>query len=187
MWRLLLYSVCIERITNIPLAEKDTVVEMQAGIYNGGKKLREMTTGPISLKQGIVWKEKLIFDLTIQRIPKVVIVVVTELNKIYIQHTITDCTIIDCYKREPSREKKKFCVYKSLCRIILGCNIFDRSQVHISSYYARIKTSLTIAGTFSNMANLSYACGLQKEPEMVVKSHGTMIEFCLTLIQMVQS
>lgn len=46
-------------------------MEIQVGIYNGGKKLRGMTTAPISLKQGITWKEKLIFDLSIQRIPKV--------------------------------------------------------------------------------------------------------------------
>ena len=69
--RLFVFSVSIEKILNIPLAEKDLVVEIQVGLYNGGKKLSEMTTAPISLKQGITWKEKLIFDLSIQRIPKV--------------------------------------------------------------------------------------------------------------------
>ena len=44
-------------------------------------------------------------------------------------HVITDHTINDCYKGKPSREKEKFYVNKNL-RIILGCNIFDRSQVY---------------------------------------------------------
>ena len=73
-------SVSIEKISNIPLAEKDTVVEIQVGIYNGGKKLSGMTTAPISLKQGIIWREKLIFDLSIQRIPKVINNIQTSYN-----------------------------------------------------------------------------------------------------------
>ena len=81
--RLFVFSVSIEKILNIPLAEKDTVVEIQVGLYNGGKKLSEMTTAPISLKQGITWKEKLIFDLSIQRIPKV-------MNNIQTSHTINN-------------------------------------------------------------------------------------------------
>ena len=81
--RLFVLSVSIEKILNIPLAEKDTVVEIQVGLYNGGKKLSEMTTAPISLKQGITWKEKLIFDLSIQRIPKV-------LNNKQTSHTINN-------------------------------------------------------------------------------------------------
>ena len=80
---MIVFSVSIEKILNIPLAEKDTVVEIQVGLYNGGKKLSEMTTAPISLKQGITWKEKLIFDLSIQRIPKV-------MNNIQTSHTINN-------------------------------------------------------------------------------------------------
>ena len=70
-YELLFFSVCIEKISNVPLAEKDTLVEIQVGLYNGGKKLKEMTTAAVSLKQGNAWNEKLIFDLSIQKIPKV--------------------------------------------------------------------------------------------------------------------
>lgn len=67
------FSVSIDKIANVPLAEKNTVVEIHVGIYNGGKMLREMKTGAFNLTQGITWEEKLKFDLTIQRIPKVII------------------------------------------------------------------------------------------------------------------
>ena len=43
---ILIYSVCIEKIFNIPLVKKDTVVDTKVGLYNGGKKL-EMTTAAL--------------------------------------------------------------------------------------------------------------------------------------------
>lgn len=84
-YELLLFSVCIGKISNIPLAEKDTIVEIQVGLYNGGKKLKGMTTAAISLKQGNAWNEKLIFDLTIQKVPKVA--------ASYVLYQITACNV----------------------------------------------------------------------------------------------
>ena len=67
--------ICIKKISNIPSHhyKKDTNVEIEVGMYIGGKLITEpVKTSTAALKEETTWNETLTFDFRIDAIPKVI-------------------------------------------------------------------------------------------------------------------